>query len=289
MTYVKLSKILAGLPGLSAISILFMAAACGQVATECPEIAIASLDPAAVVLAASETEGFMDEYGDEFYSGHHGNRAAYVFGDGRFITLTRDWDDGRWTRTWRRGQLTESRFAELIAPATCLDDDDGGDFASGCQAPDGPGQALAVNLPDADFTASLQFVMTDCVPDDASVLPDPSLPVLYDSILGLGNAESTAFVPERIVLGGRTMDNAAYCPESAIVDWPFDTIDFSRLTGESDHVLIDAPLAGQVRDFITANPADNSCEYLNACVNVDGTTWMLFFDDAPDEDESLPF
>ena len=275
----------------SAILATVTCAACDGTTPECAGIDVTSLDPSAVVLAASESEGFMNEFGEEFYAGHHGNRATYIFGDGRFITLTRDFDfDERiWNRVWRSGQLAEADFAALLDHAACLDDDDGGEFTSSCIAPDGPGQALSVNVPNADFTASLTFVMADCVPDDWSILPDPALPVIYNSLISLDDTEATAFVPERIVLGGRTMDNEADCPASALVDWPFDTVDLSQLDSESDHILIDAPLAGQVRDFIIANAADNSAEYLNACINVNGTTWMLFYDDAPDEDELLPF
>lgn len=283
------NKTLKALATISACLALLATIACDEAEPACAEIDITTLDADTVVLAVTEGGGFFEYMGDMFFAAHHGNYAAYVFGDGRFMTMQQDWGDSTYTRTWRRGLLSGDDFQDMLDLAACLDDDDGGDYTT-CLLLDGPSQGAAVNLPNASFTATAQSAF-NCHLDEDAVPPPQALADVAGKLIGLLDAEATEFVPDRIVLGGHMADNGYYdlCATSEVIDWTFTGVNFSDFTDETAAVLIESPLAGQIRDFIEAHPADTDSSFLHACVNVDGTTWLMYCDNAPDEEESLPF
>ncbi len=279
------------------VALLMLATACAETPDTPEPIDPASLAPDDLVFAAGRGGGFAMTAADMFYWSHHPDLTLYVFGDRRLIYLDPTTIPTLGYRVWREGTVPEETFSGLLELAAHIGPDDGGSYER-CPSADGPTEAVHLDLPDLDVTASCFSYFAGCPEDDGmepeywETPPPDALVDLFEALSPLRKLPGEIVETDRILLGVHPVDTPYWgCELSNTVAWPFDEPTFPGDLQEGDYgiTVLQPPLAGQMRDFLRGHLEDYGGYFSATCTSRHGGTYLVFYDDMLPGEEGYPF
>ena len=257
----------------------------------------AELSPDALVFAAGRGGGFLMSPEQIIFVDHYGDSRLYVFGDRRVIRLDQSTIPELGYRVLRQATVPEETFAELLALATALGPDDGGEYQK-CPALDGPTESLYMAVPGLTVTASCFSSFAgwpDCgeEPQEWETPPPEALVELHAALAKLKELPGEILVTDRILFGGYLANGPGVsedCDETNAVGWPM--ADFAAFPENEEEecwsMVLEGNQAAEVRDFVRANLSGDTY-YPSVCVSRDGQFYRVFYDDMLPGEEGFPF
>ena len=255
-------------------------------------------------MVATSGGGFLTSPQEEFFVGErHGRFGLWIYGDRRAILLREDTLQTLGYRVYRQGTVSEAAFRDLIDRAAGLGLA-GERRYSACNATDGGGEGVAVDLPGVVFTASSYMgfeVYDDCEGDAGSISSNPDGKPPADviafarALFDVDVVDPVVLEPDRIVLAGHVSEAATPptygCDPATSVPWVVAGVTLP--VGEPLQ-LWTAPLEGQpardARAFVREHLTDDlNASYGAACVTQGDVVYRVYYDDVPEGEEEWPF